>query len=179
MTSRGFTLIELLIGMVIIAILVMVALPAYTQFMGNARIRNVADSLANGMRLAQVEALRRNRLIEFVVAPGTGWTISDPDVALGGVVHSEPFSDASGQVVVDPNPAGTTKISYSGLGQYQTPTNPEDGTPVMTSIRVTHATLASPHDLRVTADPAFGIGVRVCDRRFAPPDPVGCPASVP
>jgi type IV fimbrial biogenesis protein FimT len=177
--QRGFTLVELLIGVVIIAILMLMALPSYTQFMGNSRIRNTADSLANGMRLAQVEAVRRNRAVEFIVNPAVGWRIFDPDPTLGGAVADEPFSDTSGQIVVAPNPAGTTKLTYSGLGQYQSPTNPSDATPVMTSVRVTHATLAAPQDLRVTADPAWGVGVRVCDKKLSTTDPAGCPAGLP
>lgn len=175
--GRGFTLVELMIGLVILAILMLVALPAYNEFMGNARIRNVADSLVNGMRHAQVEAVRRNRMIEFIVDPANGWRLRDPSD--NSTLHTEPFSDSNGQIVVAPNPAGTTKLTYSGLGQYIPNLNPDDNTPVMTSIRITHATLSAPHDLRVTADPAWGVGVRVCDKRFAPADPVGCPAGVP
>lgn len=177
--TRGFTLIELMIGLVLIAILMMLALPAYNTFMGNARIRSTADSLVNGLRQTQLEAVRRNRSVEFIVDPANGWRINDPDPGLGGPVHTEPFSDTNGQIVVDTNPPGTAKLTYSGLGQYIPTTNPSDGTPVITSIRITHATLASPHDLRVTTDPAWGVGVRVCDKRFAPADPVGCPAGVP
>ena len=175
--ARGFTLIELMIGLVLIAILMLLAVPSYNAFMGNARIRNTADSLVNGLRQAQVEAVRRNRSIEFIVDPANGWRLRDPSD--NSTLHTEPFSDANGQIVVDPNPAGTTKLTYSGLGQYIPTTNPDDGTAVMTSIRITHSTLASPHDLRVTTDPAWGAGVRVCDKRFATTDPVGCPAGVP
>ena len=95
MRARGFTLIELLIGMAILSILMLLALPTFQTFMANTRIRNTADSLANGIRLAQVEAIRRNRLVELIVDPAVGWTVNDPDLnpAIGGPVHSEPFSE--------------------------------------------------------------------------------------
>jgi type IV fimbrial biogenesis protein FimT len=176
-SARGFTLVELMIGLAMIAILMLLALPSYNEFMGNSRIRNTADSLVNGLRQAQVEAVRRNRSIEFILDPANGWRLFDPTD--NATLHTEPFSDANGQIVVDPNPPGTTKLTYTGLGQYVPGANPSDATPVMTSIRITHASLASPHDLRVTADPAWGAGVRVCDKRFATTDPVGCPAGVP
>jgi type IV fimbrial biogenesis protein FimT len=177
MRYRGFTLTELMIGLVLIAVLMTLALPTYTQFMGNTRIRNTTDSLAGGMRQAQVEAVRRNRNIEFIVTPGTGWRIRDPSD--NSILQNEPFAESAGQILVDPNPPGAVKITWSSLGQFLTPTNPDDGTPVFQSIRVTNTAIASPHDLRVTADPALGVGVRVCDKRFAATDPSGCPAGVP
>jgi len=124
--------------------------------------------------------VRRNRAVELIVDPAVGWTINDPDAVLGGVVQAEPFSDANGQIVVDPNPPGTVKLTYTGLGLYAGVNNPDVGnTPAIRSIRITHATLAAPHDLRVAVDPGFGVGVRVCDKRFATTDPVGCPAGLP
>jgi type IV fimbrial biogenesis protein FimT len=177
MHNRGFTLVELLIGIVILSILLLLALPSYREFMTNTRIRNIADSLAQGVRLAQVEAIKRNENVTFEIdgSPATGWTIRD---AAATAVHTEVFSDAAGQIVVDPRPAGADKLTYSGIGQYIPNNNPDDGSAVITSIRVT-STLASPHDLRVATDPALGVGVRVCDKRFAPTDPIGCPAGLP
>ena len=178
MRSRGFTLVELLIGIVILAVLMLFALPTFRDFMGNARIRNTADSIANGIRQTQVEAIKRNRNVVFIIDPAVGWRIVDLDAVLGGPVHDEPFSEASGQLVVAPNPAGSVKLTYSPLGQFLSP-NPDDGSAVLASVRVTSSTLAAPHDLRVVADPAFGVGVRVCDKRFATTDAAGCPAGVP
>ena len=100
---RGFTLVELLIGMVIMAILMLFALPTYQEFMGNTRIRNTADSLAHGVRLAQVEAIKLNQNVTFEVDPAIGWMIRDLAAA---DLHAEPFSDTSGQILVDPRPAG-------------------------------------------------------------------------
>ena len=176
MRNQGFTLVELLIGMVIAAILMLFALPTYQEFMGNTRIRNTADSLAHGVRLAQVEAIKRNENVTFEVNPAAGWTIRD---LAANPVHREPFSDTSGMILVDPRPAGALKLTYNALGQFVTPTNPDDGTPVMTSIRVTHTTMATPNHLRVTTDPAWG-STRVCEPRFTfPADPAGCPVGLP
>jgi type IV fimbrial biogenesis protein FimT len=164
MRPRGFTLVELMIGVVIVAILMLVALPTFSEFMGNTRIRNTADSLANGIRQAQVEAIRRNRPIEFIVNPAVGWRINDPDPLVGGLVHAEPFSEASGQVVVNPQPPGAVRLVYDAIGQYRRV--PDGGLAApdpIVRIDITNTALASPHDLRVVADPALGTGVRVCD----------------
>jgi type IV fimbrial biogenesis protein FimT len=182
MRPRGFTLIELMIGLAIFAILLFLAAPTMVQFMGNTRIRNIADSIAQGAKQAQVEAIKRNRDVEFTIDPATGWQIRDPDVALGGVVHTEPFTTGA-TVTVNPVPPGTLTVVYSALGQYRA-----DGTPgappapgPMQRIRVTSDTISNPHPLEVVVDPALGVGVRVCDPQFSSVavDPtkssIGCP----
>src|SRR5688572_6449949 len=130
MRARGFTMIELLVTMTVAAILLMLALPSYTEFMRNTRIRGTADSIAGGMRLAQTEAIRMNQNIEFIVDPATGWTIRDPITPRD--VHTEAFTEGGGQLDVDPSPPGATTLTYSPLGQLQLPDNPPpNGTPAM------------------------------------------------
>lgn len=175
MRARGFTLVELLIAMVIAAILLMLALPTYTEFMRNTRIRSTADSLAGGMRLAQAEAVRRNQDVELIVDPAVGWTIRDPIAPQ--ILHDEPFSEAGAQVVIDPNPPAADRLTYSALGQLL-PTNRNDGdSATMTSIAISHAAAPS-RALRVITE-FFGQGVRVCDKDGAVHATLQCPGGVP
>jgi type IV fimbrial biogenesis protein FimT len=175
---RGFTLIELMVGLAILAILALLAAPTLSGFIGNARIRGTADSIAQGIRQASVEAIKRNGCVEFVLVAGTGWELRSLDDCVAPttstVLHQEPHVEAGGQVVVAAQPAGATKLTYSPLGQYRTP-NPLGGGNPIRWVDLTNAAIASPHPLRVLADPALGVGVRVCDPKFALPDPVGCP----
>ena len=57
---RGFTIIELMVGLALLAILLVLALPSFTQMAQNMRLRAHAESLSNGLQLARSEALRRN-----------------------------------------------------------------------------------------------------------------------
>lgn len=180
MRARGFTLVELMMGIVILAILLVIAAPTMQQFMGNTRIRNTAESLAAGLRQAQVEAIKRNRDIEFIVE-ADGWRINDPDPDVGGPVQAEPYATA-GMVTVDANPPGTTRVVYSGIGQYRpvaTPGAPPPPGPVQW-INLT-GTTPDPHPLRVVIDPALGLGIRVCDPQFSSASAdtvkssIGCP----
>lgn len=175
MRARGFTMVELLIAMVIAAILLFLAVPTYSEFMRNTRIRNTADSLANGIRLAQTEAIRRNQDVEFIVNPATGWSIRDPITPQ--ILQAELFSDTGGQLIVDPNPVAAVKLTYSAIGQLRTPTNPDDGSATMISIAIRHATVAS-RELRVITEP-FGMGIRVCDNDPTVDATLRCPAGVP
>ena len=167
-------MIELLVTMTIAAILLMLAVPSYSEFMRNTRIRGIADSIAGGMRLAQTEAIRLNQDIELVVDPATGWSIVDP--VTPRVIHTEPYTESNGQIGVNPSPPGATKLTYSPLGQLRLPDNP-DGTATVTSVAVTHS-ITPARALRVINE-GFGVGVRVCDKASDVHASLGCPAGVP
>ena len=173
MRNRGFTLIELLIGLAIAAFLMLLALPSMTEFMANTRIRNTVDSIANGARQAQMEAIKRNRDVQFLIDPAVGWTINDPHPDLGGVAQAEPFNVSD--VVVDEVPAGSLKATFTALGQFGKP-NPDDATAPFEAVDVSSP--AGTTNLRVVIDPLHGVGIRVCNPAYTfPADPNGCPAT--
>ena len=70
--ARGFSLIELVVTLSVFGVLLMTAVPALGSWVAGAQVRTVADGIQNGLRLAQVEAARRNRRVQFVL------TDSDP-----------------------------------------------------------------------------------------------------
>jgi type IV fimbrial biogenesis protein FimT len=77
--QRGMTLIELLIGLALVAMLILMAVPSFTTAAHNRTIRNAADAIQNGMTLARTEALRRNRTVRFQTVGAGGWTVGcDP-----------------------------------------------------------------------------------------------------
>ncbi len=80
--SRGFTLIELMIGIAIVAIIMFVALPAFTQFLQNTQIRNAAGSALDGLTLARNEAIRRNTSVQFSFVQGLTSSCSVTSTAL-------------------------------------------------------------------------------------------------
>ena len=176
--ARGFTLVELMIGLVIIAVLMLLAAPTLSTMRGNGRIRNTAESISHGMKLAQVEAIRRNTCVELAVIPVTGWEIRalDTCVAPGAatVLQQEPF--ATTNVVVDVNPPGATMLTYSGMGAYVDP-NPSDASAPITFVDVTSPTTPNQKELRVVVGPLLGQAVKICDPDFTVvADPVfGCP----
>lgn len=62
---RGFTLIELMVTITLLALLLGLAAPAFSTWTRNAQVRSVSDTLQSGLRLAQAEAVRRNRQVVF------------------------------------------------------------------------------------------------------------------
>lgn len=182
MRTRGFTLVELMIGLALLALLLLMAMPTMIEYRGNSRIRNITDSIAQGLRQAQVEALKRNRDIQFILVPGTGWQLLDPHPDVGGNVETEPFADG-GFTTATALPPGATMVVYSGLGVYRalgTPDAPPAPGPIQ-RINVTAPTMTNPHNLQIVIDPTMGVGVRVCDPQFLSTDPdpvkasIGCP----
>lgn len=73
--SGGFTLIELMIAITILGIVTAFALPNYSQWIANTRLRTSASGLQNGLMLAKAEAVARNAKVQLVM------TNTDPTVA--------------------------------------------------------------------------------------------------
>ena len=73
----GFTLIELMIGITLLGLLLVLAAPTYSQWMVNSRIRNAAESIQNGLRLARNEAVQRDTTVRFELTSSSGadWQI--------------------------------------------------------------------------------------------------------
>ncbi|MDM0065660.1 GspH/FimT family pseudopilin [Variovorax sp. J31P207] len=65
MRQRGFSIIEIVVTIAVLALLLFAAMPSLGTWLDNTRIRNVADSLQNGLQLARGEAVRRNQNVSF------------------------------------------------------------------------------------------------------------------
>ena len=57
---RGVSVIELMIGLLLFAVVMMLAFPSFTTMMHNMKIRGKADSILAGLNAARAEALKRN-----------------------------------------------------------------------------------------------------------------------
>jgi type IV fimbrial biogenesis protein FimT len=64
-------LVELLVAMAILAFLLAIAIPAFGKWTQNMQIRNVAESIQNGLQQARAEALRRNTTVRFQLTTST------------------------------------------------------------------------------------------------------------
>lgn len=68
--EKGFNLIELLVVISVIAILSAAAVPAYNDFVGNARVREAANDILQNMRTIRTMAIRDNRPYVMTFAAG-------------------------------------------------------------------------------------------------------------
>jgi type IV fimbrial biogenesis protein FimT len=126
----GVTLLELLIALTIGALLVMLALPAYGDWIADYRLMNHARALAGSMYVARSEAIKRGYRVDLcksadlVQCGGTGWNpgwIMYVDQNLDGrvdpgepVLRREPGSRDG--VTVAANTPLRDYVSYTDLG---------------------------------------------------------------
>ncbi len=199
--ARGFTLVELMISITLLAVLIALASPSFSQWIRNAQVRAVAETLQNGMRTAQAEALRRNRQVVFFLTddePGLAaegsengrnwvirWVPMPGDTVDATAPANEPF--VQGGAVADFDGVtitGQAAICFNALGRRVAATEADTG---VTGAECTLDPLeplaafdverdGTARALRITV--ALGGQVRLCDpaRTVGASTPDGCPA---
>lgn len=190
-TCRGFTLVELMVTISLLAILLAVAVPSFNSWIRNTRVRTTAQVLQDGLRLAQAEAVRRNRTVSFfltadpsptasavAVANGSNWGVRTLPLitdevaafirggALEGVVAGVTIT---GPIAVCFNAAGQ-QIANAAEGCAINPAAPT----ATFDVAHTNAVAGEDRALRVTA--SLGGRVRMCDpaKALSTTNPDGC-----
>ncbi|MFC5569596.1 GspH/FimT family pseudopilin [Lysobacter yangpyeongensis] len=98
--SQGFTLIELMVTVAVLAVLLTLASPSFSDFFQRYRLRGAADKVVNTLASARAEAVMRNRdvSIDFKGSAGS-WCMganAAPDPAtLGELVGSADACDCT------------------------------------------------------------------------------------
>lgn len=127
--ARGFTLIEMLVTLALMAVLMMLAMPASTLWIANSKVRTTADALQTGLRLAQAESLRRDRQVAFfltntsptgtagqvAVANGHFWSMQTVPLMTGEAAQFIQGGDLGGQVS-DAVITGPWGLCFSAMG---------------------------------------------------------------
>lgn len=196
--AAGFTLIELIVTIAIMAMLAALAAPPMMSWIRNNKIRTTADSLQNGLRMAQSEATRRSRQVVFsltenkpvdntysAAADGSNWAISTVTALTGEsreFIEAGVLTDVASNVRIE----GPAAICFNAIGRLVANNAPgvtgadcalPTGTPAIHTYDITFTDLQSGVDrpLRVTV--ALGGQVRMCDpaKTLSDAAPDGCP----
>ncbi len=72
MKKQGFTLIELLVTIVIIGVLASIAIPAFSTWYPNYKLRGAATDLYSNLQWAKLQAVKENADCAVVFNPGAG-----------------------------------------------------------------------------------------------------------
>lgn len=158
--QKGVTLIELMIGLTILGILVMAALPSYTAWIQNTQIRTATESVLNGMQLARAEAVRRNTNVRLVFGAASSWTVSVPGT--GEQIQARTSGEGSQNVTVTRTPAATTTITFNSLGRVVANADASASiTQVDLDVPPTILAASASRELRIVV--SAGGNVRMCD----------------
>jgi len=170
---RGFTLIEMLVGISVVALLILLAVPSFKSWIQNTQIRASAHAIADGINLARGEAIHRNVPVQLqLTSLGNGtnaaWTVSE--VTTGIIVQQWSSADGSSNSKIVQ--AGGGLITFNALGRVLT-ANPLDGSAPLLQVDVTSSvTDPALRNLRVVV--GNGGMARMCDPNLAQPDPRAC-----
>jgi type IV fimbrial biogenesis protein FimT len=190
---RGFTLVELMVTIALLALLLGLAGPAFTLWTRNAQVRAVGDALQNGARLAQSEAVRRNRQTVFFLTNSTGcdntitpaangrfWSVRSISLLAGEsaeTVECGNLADRAGGVTI----AGPTLICFNSAGRQTANASPGVGGGNACTLDAsgvsTYDLSATGADRRLRVLVSLGGQVRMCDRdkTLSATNPDGCP----
>jgi len=199
--QRGFNLIEVLISMVVLALLVGLAAPAFNEWMQNQQIRAAAEATLNGLQSARGQAIGRNVNVTFqfttdltsgcapapigasIYINSVSWVVSagNPtnacdkqitDTPPGPVIQKGLGGEGTPNALLTTEPVGATAVTFTPLGGI---TSNPDGSNVMTALTVTNTAInpASVRPLKIVINP--GGTTRMCDPSVTAPDTRACP----
>jgi prepilin-type N-terminal cleavage/methylation domain-containing protein len=84
-SCRGFTLLELMIGLAVIGLLTLTALPRITGIADRAQVKSARTVTFNYLSAARLAAQHGGRLVVFRVAGGVIWTEAQPRLVPAGL----------------------------------------------------------------------------------------------
>lgn len=171
--AAGFTLLEVLITLAIAAVLMMIGLPAFGRFLQDSAIRSTSESVVNGLRIARIEAARRNAAVRFSIAGSGDASWRMVLVSDSSVIQEYSRQEGGATTVAAASPPGAVSVTFSGVGRIL----PAGATPNLAQIDINSNVDSDARPLRVLVDHVRGI--RVCDPAPAlagltPPDPRAC-----
>lgn len=168
--ARGVTLIELMIGIAILSVLLGIAVPSFRTWVQNGKVRTAAESIQNGLQIARVEAIQRNRPVQFDVrdeGAGGAWTVCiqpepagacpEPDDA--STIQSRTGDEGSSAAVTVEFEDEDVPIVFNAAGRLR---RPEGGTEFLVDTSVLDA--VESRELRIIVSPSGSI--RICEASF-------------
>lgn len=197
-------MIEMIVTLTIFSILVALTVPTMKDWIANTKVRAVADTLQNGIRLAQSESLRRSRQVVFALtnsttpqsaftagtlaanANGSGWVIVTVPAMVDGsenpvLVGSGVLTSAGTTVAIT---GGPTAVCFNSVGRLVTNATSATSTGVTGAACTSAATGTPPkytyqvatggHSMDVQL--ALGGQVHLCDpnQTLSSTNPYGC-----
>jgi type IV fimbrial biogenesis protein FimT len=135
--ARGFTLVELMVVLIIVAVLLMVALPSFSVLTYRTKLKSYANEVVTSVYLARSEAIKRNADVTLCVAEKTdltckgsgsweqGWMVIDPNEVIIRRYPALPINlvllSSVNSLTFEPSGVGSTATSFTLCQQSQAP----------------------------------------------------------
>lgn len=179
-STSGFSLIELMVAIAILGVLVAFGLPSFQTWSGNLEIRNLAQSIQDGLRMAQLEAAKRNTQTDFVMTAdtlianaenasptasntGTSWVVRQGTGFIQGKSNKQGSSSTSITVLAPvPSSGFDGTVSFNGLGRTNLTSN--------VILQISSSKGDRPLQIQIST----GGKIRMCNPIFPAGDPQGC-----
>lgn len=119
---KGFSLVEIMVGVAIIGVVMAVALPSFSEWIRNVRIRSAAEAVLAGVQVARTEAIRRNTPVVFTLLPAADvtllWRVGCVNVTATcpASIHSRPLSEG-GATAVSFDAGADTLLCFESFGR--------------------------------------------------------------
>jgi type IV fimbrial biogenesis protein FimT len=171
--ERGFTLIEVMISITVLGIILMIGLPSFASWLQNQQLRAASEALLNGLQTARAEAIRRNLLVQIVVGPGTGWSVTE--AVSTAPIQTRVKEEGSPNAFLTVLPNNATTVTFTSLGSVAAnlDTSPTAGQFDISNPAGGSCQPAGPmRCLRVVV--SGGGSLRMCDPNVSLPDPRAC-----
>lgn len=170
--NRGMTLIELLVAVSLFVILLVLAGPGVLQFLGNSQLRNAGESMLNGVRTAQADAISKNAATRFLLIAG-GWEIHQLVEGNDNVLQTYSLSQGASQATVTPNPPVANQVTFDGFGRVIANA---DASKQLLDMTITNNQVAGSRTLKViVSSNASATGTKLCDPAAPATEPQACP----
>ena len=101
--DRGFTLIEMLVTLSVLTVLLLLAMPAFTELIASQRVQIAATDLFTSLLRTRSEAIKQNS--DVTLSPAGAWTDGWVVEAAGQQIDSH---GATSKIAIAPNVASVT-----------------------------------------------------------------------
>jgi prepilin-type N-terminal cleavage/methylation domain-containing protein len=115
--TRGFTLVELMVTVAVTVILIMLAVPSFTDFRQRTAIRGATERTLSFWNNARLEAAKRNSMVKF------GVFVDGDEFCLGATTTTDP----SDETACDCFETNTSDPAYCNVSRYPARQSQWDG----------------------------------------------------
>lgn len=126
-----------MVTIAVLAILLAVGVPAFSEYMASTRVRNVAENFYSGIQKARAEAIRSNEPVNFfltddiptsansgsltLTSSGQNWAVHVPGRPAGEQLIDSKVVAEGGAAAVSVNAGAVTTLTFNGLGALTAP----------------------------------------------------------